>query len=58
VSSMLSNFFGLFVTFFVPAVVWSMLIAGSYQLVREGFHQIQVTLRESQRLESYRQQIG
>ena len=56
--SMLSDIFGLVVTLFVPAVVWTTLAAGLYQLVREEVRQIHVTPRRSQRLEAYSQQSG
>ena len=56
--SLLSDVFGLAVTFFVPAVVWTTLVAGLYQLVREEVRRVRVTLRRSQRLEGYSQQVG
>ena len=56
--SLLSDAFGLVVTFFVTAIVWVTLAAGLYQLVREEVRQIRVTPRRSQELERYGQQAG
>jgi len=48
--NMLSTVFGLAVAFFVAAVVWITLIAGLYQLVRDGIRQVRLAPRGSRRL--------
>lgn len=50
----LSDTFGLVVVLFVPAVVWTTLLVGLYQLVREEIRQVHIPPR----LESYSQQLG
>ena len=55
---LLSEGFGLIVTFLVPAVVWVMLATGLFQFVREEVRQVRVAPRSSQRLERYGQRTG
>ena len=50
VQTVLSNVFGLAITVFVPAVVWTTLIAGLYQFVRDGIRRVRVVPQRSQRL--------
>jgi len=45
--SVLFTVFGLVVTFFVPAIVWITLMAGLYQLVRDGIRRLRVAPRRS-----------
>ena len=42
--------FGSIVTFLVPAAVWTMLIAGCCQLIRDKIRQWRILLQDSQRL--------
>jgi hypothetical protein len=42
--------FGLAVTFLVPAIVWTTLAAGLYQLVRDRIHRIRLAPRGSRSL--------
>jgi hypothetical protein len=58
VSSLLSSVSGLVVTFFVPAVVWTTLGAGLFQLVREEIRHFQVAPRRARRLERYGHRAG
>jgi hypothetical protein len=55
---LLSDGFGLIVTFFIPAVVWVTLTTGLFQFVREEVRQARVAPRRSQRLERYGQRIS
>jgi hypothetical protein len=55
---LLSDGFGLVVTFFVPAVVWITLATGLFQFVREEVRQARVAPRRPQRLERYSQRIS
>jgi hypothetical protein len=48
--NMLSIVFGLAVTFFVPGVVWITLVAGLYQLLRDGIRHVRMAPRGSRRL--------
>ncbi len=57
-SNLLLDVFTLVMTFFVPGVVWTVLIAGLYQLIREKVRQVHVTPQRPQRLERYSQQAG
>jgi len=57
---LLVTIFGLTITFFVPAVVWTMLAVGLYQLVRSKIRRVRV-LRWGSRLlmrEGSGQQVG
>jgi hypothetical protein len=38
----LSFVFGSMVTFLVPAIVWTVLVAGSYQLIREQIRRLRI----------------
>jgi hypothetical protein len=42
--------FGSVVTFLVPAIVWTMLVAGCYQLIRDKIRQWRILTHEAQRL--------
>jgi hypothetical protein len=48
----ISDVFGLVVTLFVSGVVWVVLLAGSYQLVRDKIRQVRMTSRPSRRFAS------
>lgn len=48
--TVLSTVFGLVITVFVPAVVWTTLIVGLYQFVRDSIRRVRVVPRHSQRL--------
>lgn len=58
--SLLINLSGLAVTYFVPAVVWIVLMAGIGQLVREKIRHVRLMPRGLRRLvrEGYGQQAG
>jgi hypothetical protein len=58
VSRLLSDGFGLAVTFLVPAAVWITLAVGLFQFVREEVRQVRVAPRRSQRLERYSQRVS
>jgi hypothetical protein len=47
VQNVLTLVFGFTVTFFVPAIVWAMLLAGLIQLSYEGIHRMGVVLPRS-----------
>ena len=47
VQNMLTMVFGFVVTFFVPAIVWAMLLAGLIQLSYGGIHRLSVGLPRS-----------
>ena len=57
-SSLLSSVFGLIVMLLVPAVVWTTVAAGLYQLVREEAHHVRIAPQRSQRLERYSHQTS
>ena len=52
--------FGLAVTVFVPAVVWTLLVAGLFQLLRDRILQVRMYLRWPQRprQKGFSQRIG
>ena len=58
ISSLLSDVFGLVMTFFVSAVVWITLAAGLYQLVRKEIDQMHVTPPQRLELEGYSHQAS
>lgn len=53
----ISDVFGLVVTLFVSGVVWVVLLAGSYQLVRDKIRQIHTTPRRPRRFASKVQSV-
>jgi hypothetical protein len=57
---LLINISGLAVTYFVPAVVWVVLMAGIFQLVREKTRHVRLMPHRFRRLgrEGYSQQAG
>ena len=57
-SRLLSDGFGLAVTFLVSATVWVTLGIGLFQFVREEARQVRVAPRRSQRLERYGQRVS
>jgi hypothetical protein len=48
----LSFVFGSMVTFFVPAIVWTVLVAGSYQFLREQIRRLRIELHSAHKLAS------
>jgi hypothetical protein len=46
----LSFVFGSMVTFLVPAIVWTVLVAGSYQLIREQIRRLRIAPQRSHEL--------
>ena len=46
----LSFVFGSMVTFLVPAIVWTVLVAGSYQLIRERIRRLWIVPQSSHKL--------
>ena len=57
---LLINISGLAVTYFVPAIVWGVLIVGVYQLVRQKIRHVCLVPRGPQQLAQagYGQQVG
>ena len=46
----LFSFFGSMVTLVVPAIVWTFLVAGCYQLVREQIRRLRIVPQSSPKL--------